>query len=177
MESNSRRGVRWIGAAAAVAVLLTAGCSSGSAAPEVAGAGGSGRAKPQDDDQVRRAWVDCMHKQGQTGVEQDKDGNIGFPAARTDTGLPEGYETATRICDEKVPGIHQVQQANKAKFVEMGRKWVACVRQNGYPDMPDPDPKDGIVVIPRAVFDATKWSVAGKACDERFPMPGYRIGE
>ncbi|MEV7521872.1 hypothetical protein [Streptomyces sp. NPDC091371] len=180
-RSRSVRGV--LAAGAAAAVLASAGCSSGDPVPEVAGAGstgpgkGKGKGKPQDDNAVRRAWVDCMHKQGQTSVEQDKDGNIGFPAASTDSGLPPGYDTAARLCDEKVPGIHQVQRADQAKFVEMARTWVTCARKNGYPDMPDPDPKEGIVIIPRAAFDAGKWDAAGRACDPQFPLPGYRIGE
>ncbi|MFZ3493792.1 hypothetical protein ACODT5_11325 [Streptomyces sp. 5.8] len=164
-------------AASAAAVLALAGCSAATPAPEVAGGGGGGQVKPQDDNAVRRAWVDCMHKQGQTSVEQDKDGNIGFPAASTDSGMPSGYETAARLCDEKVPGIHQVQRADSAKFTEMARKWVECARKNGYPDMPDPDPEEGTVVVPRALFDAAKWDAASSACEARFPLPGYRIGE
>ncbi|MFD6885345.1 hypothetical protein [Streptomyces sp. NPDC059957] len=181
IRERSVRGLRSLralpAAASAAAVLALAGCSAGSPAPEVAGADRGGKVKPQDDNAVRRAWVDCMHKQGQTSVEQDKDGNIGFPAASTDTGLPSGYDAASRLCDEKVPGIHQVQQADNAKYVEMARKWVECARKNGYSDMPDPDPKEGVVVIPRAVFDASKWDAAARACDAQFPLPGYRIGE
>ncbi|MCM1970529.1 MULTISPECIES: hypothetical protein [unclassified Streptomyces] len=172
------RGLRALpAAAAAAAVLALAGCSADAPAPEVAGGDRGGRAKPQDDNAVRRAWVDCMHQQGQTSVEQDKDGNIGFPAASTDTGMPSGYDAASRLCDEKVPGIHQIQQADSAKYVEMARKWVECARKNGYSDMPDPDPEEGVVVVPRAVFDPAKWDAAARACDAQFPLPGYRIGE
>ncbi|MFI5981888.1 hypothetical protein ACIBEA_13530 [Streptomyces sp. NPDC051555] len=180
-ESTTRgravRGVVAVGAA--VAVLALTGCSSQAAAPQVAGAegAGKGKGKAQDDNAVRKAWVDCMHKQGQTSVQQDKDGNIGFPAAGTDSGMLSGYDTAGRLCDEKVPGIHQIQKADNAKFVEMARKWVACARKNGYPDMPDPDAEEPVVVIPRAVFNEAKWDAASKACDAQFPLPGYRIGE
>ncbi|MFD5145674.1 hypothetical protein [Streptomyces sp. NPDC058401] len=180
-ELRGLRGLRRLravpGAAAAVAVLALAGCSAAAPAPEVAGSDRGGKVKPQDDNAVRRAWVDCMHQQGQTSVEQDKDGNIGFPAASTDTGLPSGYDAAARLCDEKVPGIHQIQKADSAKFVELARKWVECARKNGYPDMPDPDPEEATVVIPRALFDAAKWDAASRACDAQFPLPGYRIGE
>lgn len=172
---RSIRGVVAVGAA--VAVLALTGCSSEETAPKVAGAEGAGKGKPQDDNAVRKAWVDCMHKQGQTSVEQDKDGNISFPASGTDSGMASGYDTASRLCDEKVPGIHQVQKADNAKFVEMARKWVACARKNGYPDMPDPDAKEPVVVIPRAIFNEAKWDAASKACDAQFPLPGYRIGE
>lgn len=173
-----RRSIRvGLVAAAAGTILTVAGCSSDDSAPKVAGDEGAGRAKPQDDNAVRKAWVDCMHKQGQAGVTQDKDGNIAFPAAKTDTGLEPGFETATKLCDEKVPGIKQAKQADNTKLVEMSRKWVECARKNGYTDMPDPDPKTAIVTVPRAVFDPTKWDAASRACDARFPMAGYSIGE
>ncbi|MFE4634920.1 hypothetical protein ACFRJ1_16315 [Streptomyces sp. NPDC056773] len=178
---RSVRGLRALpataAATAAVAVLALAGCSADAPAPEVAGGERGGKAKPQDDNAVRRAWVDCMHKQGQTSVEQDKEGNISFPAASTDSGMPSGYEDAARLCDEKVPGIHQVKKADNGKFVEMARKWVECARKNGYADMPDPGAEDGVVVVPRTVFDEAKWDAASRACDAQFPLPGYRIGE
>lgn len=175
-RGRSVRGMVAVGAA--VAVLALVGCSSKEVAPEVAGAEGAGKGKPQDDNATRKAWVDCMHKQGQTSVEQDKDGNITFPASGTDSGVAAGFDTASRLCDEKVPGIHQVKQADDTKYVEMARKWVACARKNGYADMPDPDPKDrGTVVIPRAKFDEAKWDAVSKACEAQFPLPGYRIGE
>lgn len=173
-RGRSVRGV--LAGGAAVAVLALAGCSSGESAPEVAGGEGQVQGKQQDDNAVRRAWVSCMHKQGQTSVEQDKDGNISFPASGTGSGLPQGFETASRLCDEKVPGINQIREADSAKFVEMARKWVKCARKNGYSDMPDPDPKDGTVVIPSAKFDEAKWDAVARACNAKFTPPGYRIG-
>ncbi|WP_439678161.1 hypothetical protein [Embleya sp. MST-111070] len=165
-----------LAAVAAGMVLAVAGCSSGDSAPKVAGDEGGGKAKAQDDNAVRKAWVDCMHKQGQNSVSQDKDGNITFEAASTGTGLPPGFETASRLCDEKVPGINQVKHADNAKWVEMSRKWVECARKNGYTDMPDPDPKSGLLAIPKAMFDDAKWGAAERACVQ-FPLAGYRIGE
>ncbi|MFD9691374.1 hypothetical protein ACFY2K_16975 [Kitasatospora sp. NPDC001309] len=169
--------VRAVLAATAVAVaLMVSGCSSADQAPRVAGDGNGGRSAPQDDAAVRKAWVDCMHQQGQTGVQQDKDGNIGVPAAGTDSGSAGDYEPAAKICDAKVPGIHQVTLKNHERFVEMARAFVACARKNGYPDLPDPDPKNGILEIPRASFDMAKWDAVQPACG-KLPMPGYHIGE
>ncbi|MEV7277335.1 hypothetical protein [Streptomyces sp. NPDC093111] len=173
MRSGTRRVV--LAAAAVAAVLMASGCSAEDAAPRVAGDGGAQKSGGQNDDAVRKAWVDCMHAQGQSGVQQDKEGNIAIPAAGTDGSSPEGYENAAKVCDAKVPGIHQVKSKNDAKFAEMGRAYVACARKNGYPDLPDPDEK-GILVIPTNVFDAAKWDAIQPACS-KLPMPGYRIGQ
>ncbi|MFE3766609.1 hypothetical protein ACFXPI_33165 [Streptomyces sp. NPDC059104] len=177
MQNRTGRAVL---AAVVVAVALVAsGCSEGSSAPRVAGdkGSGSGPGKPQDDNAVRRDWVNCMHGQGQNSVQQDKDGNIFLPA----TGLggdasASGYDTASKLCDEKVPGIRQAMEKGREKFVEEARTWVACGRKNGYPDLPDPDPKTGTVVIPTNSFDPAKWDAIQPACS-KLPMPGYRIGE
>ncbi|MFE3069189.1 hypothetical protein [Streptomyces sp. NPDC059247] len=164
-------------AAGAVAVALAvSGCSaSQDEAPEVAGASGPGGGKPQDDTAVKQSWVSCMHAQGQTQVLIDKEGNIAVPASGTGSAPVGGYDAAARTCDEKNPGIHQVQEKNNKKFVDMARAFVACGRKNGYPDMPDPDPKDGILVFTGQSFDGAKWDAVQPACG-KLPMPGYRIG-
>lgn len=173
MRSGTRRGV--LAATAVAAVLVASGCSAEDTAPRVAGGDGTVKSGPQNDDAVRKAWVDCMHTQGQGSVEQDKEGNITIPAAGTDGGSVEGYETAAKVCDAKVPGIHQVKSKNDAKFAEQGRAFVACARKNGYPDLPDPDAQ-GVLVIPTKLFDAAKWDAIQPACG-KLPMPGYRIGQ
>ncbi|MEV6976638.1 hypothetical protein [Kitasatospora sp. NPDC093806] len=174
---RTRTTVRTVLAATAVAAaLVVSGCSSQDEAPRVAGAGSGGSSAPQDDDAVRRAWVDCMHQQGQTGVQQDKDGSITVPAAGTGSGSADDYEPAAKICDAKVPGIHQTKQKNNERFVEMARVFVACARKNGYPDLPDPDARTGILNIPGASFDRDKWDAMQPACGN-LPMPGYHIGQ
>ncbi|MFJ9948197.1 hypothetical protein [Kitasatospora sp. NPDC091207] len=171
------RTVRTVLAAAAVtAALAMSGCSSSDPAPRVEGGAATGKGKPQDDGAVRQAWVNCMHQEGQNGVELDKDGNILIPAAGTDGGSTTGYDTAARSCDAKVPGIHQVKPKNMEKSIEEARAFVACARKNGYPDLPDPDPKTAILTIPRASFDMAKWDAIQPACG-RLPMPGYSIGQ
>ncbi|MFB7514859.1 hypothetical protein [Streptomyces sp. NPDC056144] len=165
-------------ATAALAVtLVMSGCSAEDGAPRVAGDDGSAASAPQDGNAIRRSWVTCMHGQGQNQVQQDKDGNIYTPAAGTDgSGNIAAYEAAVKVCDAKNPGIRQVNEKVDRKFAEMGRAWVACARKHGYADLPDPDPKDGVLVIPSKSFDAAKWDAVQPACS-KLPLPGYRIGE
>ncbi|MFJ6574884.1 hypothetical protein ACIQMY_02860 [Streptomyces sp. NPDC091368] len=165
-----------IAAAAVAAALVMSGCSaSQDEAPKVAGDDGTGGGTPQDDSAIKQSWVSCMHTQGQTQVLLDKEGNIAIPASGTGSAPVGGYEAAAKLCDEKNPGIHQVQEKNHKKFVDMARAFVACGRKNGYPDMPDPDPKNGTLVFTNETFDAAKWDAIQPACG-KLPMPGYRIG-
>ncbi|MFB7586311.1 hypothetical protein [Streptomyces sp. NPDC056169] len=176
MRSRTVRAL--VAAAAVTAALVMSGCSSEDSAPRVAGDDGSGAAAPQDDNVVRRAWVTCMHGQGQNSVDQDKDGNIFTPASQLggDASSIAAYEAAVKVCDAKNPGIHQATAKTDQKFVEQARAWVECGRKHGYPDLPDPDPKTGVLVIPRQSFDPVKWDAVQPACS-KLPLPGYRIGE
>lgn len=166
-----------LAAAAVTAALVMSGCSSPAPAPDVAGGDGTEKSKPQDDNAVRRAWVDCMHQQGQNSVEQDKEGNISFPASGTgESSGTDAYDAASKICDAKVPGIHQAVRKNNEKFVEQGRAFVACARKNGYADIPDPDPKTGLLAFSAASFNAERWDAIQPACG-KLPLPGYSIGQ
>ncbi|TXS80552.1 hypothetical protein EAO76_01785 [Streptomyces sp. sk2.1] len=157
------------------AALLLSACSSDDPAPRVAGDNGAKKAEQQDGAALRQAWVACMHKQGQTDVEQDKDGNITFPASGTDGASAEGYEKAAKICDAKVPGVQQVTGKTQEKLIAQARAFVACARKNGYPDIPDPDPKEGILTFTAKTFDVAKWDAIQPSCG-KLPMPGYTIG-
>ncbi|MER8034014.1 hypothetical protein [Streptomyces hydrogenans] len=175
-DMRERIGRTLMAATAVAAALVMSGCSaSQDAAPRVAGDDGSDTGVPQDDAAVKQSWVSCMHARGQTQVVLDKEGNISVPAAGTGSAPVGGYDEAAKVCDGKNPGIHQVQKKNNKKFVDMARAFVACGRKNGYPDMPDPSPEDGILVFTGQSFDAAKWDAIQPACGE-LPMPGYRIG-
>ncbi|MFF4323204.1 hypothetical protein [Streptomyces sp. NPDC001568] len=175
---RSRTGRVLMAAAAVSAALVMSGCSSQEDAPKVAGGDGSGKRKQQDDNEVRRAWVTCMHGQGRNEVQQDKDGNITIPASGTGDVDADfaAYEKAAKVCDEKVPGIHQAKSKLNQKFADEARAWVACARKNGYAELPDPDARTGILNIPRLKFDGAKWDAVQPACS-KLPAPSYSIGE
>ncbi|MFJ7491993.1 hypothetical protein ACIQZB_12185 [Streptomyces sp. NPDC097727] len=173
MHGRTRRTL--LASAVMAAALLLSACSSDDSAPRVAGDDGTKKAEQQDGAALRQDWVDCMHKQGQTDVELDKDGNITFPASKTDGASAEAYEKAAKICDAKVPGVQQVTGKTQEKLLAQARAFVACARKNGYPDIPDPDPQAGIITFTPTTFDTAKWDAIQPACG-KLPMPGYTIG-
>ncbi|QKW04994.1 hypothetical protein HUT18_00130 [Streptomyces sp. NA04227] len=175
MRSRTERALMM--AAAVTAALVMSGCSAQDSAPKVAGDHGEGSSKPQDDNAVRRAWVTCMHEQGQNQVQQDKDGNIFTPAAKTGAeASTAAYEAAVKVCDAKNPGIHQAKAKGFQKFVDEARAWVACARKNGYADLPDPDPKTAVLHIPKQSFDQAKWAAVQQPCS-KLPGPSFTIGQ
>ncbi|WP_424215772.1 hypothetical protein ACN20G_26815 (plasmid) [Streptomyces sp. BI20] len=170
-------------AIALTSLLVVSGCSDAREAPRVAGDEGSGKSAsaPRDENAIRKAWVDCMREQGQNGVRQNEDGDIvmdasglGDPGAGAQ-GSADGYDEASKTCDTKVPGIRQTRKEVNEKFLAQARDFVACARENGYRELPDPDPASAILVIPRNSFDGAKWDAALVACG-KFQV-SYRIGE
>lgn len=160
-------------------VLVVAGCSGGKEAPRVAGdQGGSGGTETgqRDPRAIRQAFVNCMHEQGQSGVSLDDKGNIVLKSngAGDDTA---GYDQASKICNAKVPGIQQERDARNAKMVKAARKFVACARKNGLPDIPDPDPKDGTVNFKKEP-DMDAFAKVGQLCTkDGQQLPGYTIDQ
>ncbi|MEG8281262.1 hypothetical protein [Streptomyces sp. AHA2] len=117
-----------------------------------------------------------MHEQGQSGVSLDDKGNIVLKSngAGDDTA---GYDHASKICNAKVPGIQQERDARNAKMVKAARKFVACARKNGLPDIPDPDPKDGTVNFEKEP-DMDAFAKVGQLCTkDGQQLPGYTIDQ
>ncbi|WP_372405334.1 hypothetical protein [Streptomyces luteireticuli] len=168
-------------ALAVAAVVSVSGCTAEQKAPDVAGGGGaSASGKPKDQRAVRQQWVDCMHQEGQTGVIMGPKGEVQIPAGgavgKSGGGADNSaYDQAEKTCNAKVPGMQQVQEQDKQKAVDQARKYVACLRGNGYADAPDPDPKTGVIVVDPKKWDKAKFGVAAKACT-KIPGPGIQVG-
>ncbi|MFI2471634.1 hypothetical protein ACH475_35570 [Streptomyces globisporus] len=165
--------------AGACFALVVTGCSGGKEAPRVAGdQAGSGGTKSgqQDPRAIRQAYVNCMHDQGQTGLSLDDKGRIVSKSNEAGNDVT-GYNQAAKICDAKVPGMQQERAKGNAKIVEGARKFVACARKNGMPDMADPDPNDGTVVFKKAP-DVEAFNRVNQLCNkEGQQIPGYKLDQ
>ncbi|MFC0114652.1 hypothetical protein [Kibdelosporangium aridum] len=93
--------------------------------------------------------------------------------------LPEGVdkqklEAAEAKCKQFMPNGGEPQKASP-EMVEAARKMAQCMRDNGYPDFPDPDENGGIAIKGGAGMDPKdpKFQEAHKKCEQFLPKgPG-----
>ncbi|GIM90335.1 hypothetical protein [Paractinoplanes toevensis] len=130
---------------AALIVLCTAGCGS-SATPDPAAS---------EDRQTQAVkYSQCMRENGVPSFPDPVDGRIQLriePGSDLD---PEGepFKKAQQACKDLEPaGLGNAGQNGE----QQGRvlKWVACMRQNGVPNMPDPQADGKMLVGPDTGVD------------------------
>lgn len=129
--------------------LGVAGCGGSGEEPAVATAGGGGgtttaSASPVaqlSDDERRLKFTTCMRENG-----------IDMPDPEAGSGLrlrfgkdtdPQKLEAAMEKCRQHLPNGGEKLKLNPAQL-EQARKLAACMRENGVPDFPDPQPDGGI---------------------------------
>jgi hypothetical protein len=153
-------------------VSVTACTSNGEKpAPEVAGDQGkqNEQGKTQNPKDVAEAYAKCMREQGQE-VKVDE-GGISVPGARPgeeDKAGGAGMAEAMEKCDKQVPGMKQQKEKANPKALKQNRGLAECLRGNGIPNMPDPDPKKGGLTVPKDAA-GDKWTKAMSICGDKFP--------
>ncbi|WP_137993148.1 hypothetical protein [Streptomyces vilmorinianum] len=119
-------------AVAVCASLLVTGCS----------AGGSDGATGE------RAYYGCLEENGVV-LEKRDDGVL---RVDKDKGKNDGaaYAAAQAKCADLLTSASPTASASppSAAFMDHAKKFSACVRANGYPRYPDPDPATGEVKVP-----------------------------
>lgn len=140
---------------AALGLLLTlvsAGCAQGdNDGPGVATAGNgaantsaSPTAKASRDPDAPLKFAKCMREQGLTWFP-DPD-----TSGRTAIRIPKGFdvkklEAAQQACKEFAPGMDGDGDAKPdPEALENMRQMAKCMRENGVPNFPDPEPGGGI---------------------------------
>lgn len=81
------------------------------------------------------------------------------------TASPEEVQAALAACKEFAPTAQDMQQAPKpdAKQLEQARKYVKCLRANGY-NAPDPDPETGGIPLDQDAGNMDKLQAAAEKC-------------
>ncbi|MFI1483113.1 hypothetical protein [Streptomyces sp. NPDC020747] len=87
------------------------------------------------------------------------------------TASPEEVEAALAACKDFAPTAQDMQSGQKpdAKRLEQARKYVKCLRANGY-DAPDPDPETGGLPLNEdAMKNMDKLQAAAEKCKDVNP--------
>ena len=113
-------------------VLATAACG---------GNGGKPSAVPSTTDRNAQAvkYSQCMRENGVPSFPDPVDGRIQLRAEKGSDLDPEsaGFKKAQETCKQYEPaGLGQ--QGQNGQQQAQALKWVQCMRQNGVPNMPDP---------------------------------------
>ncbi|HZM77530.1 MAG TPA: hypothetical protein VFC19_17570 [Candidatus Limnocylindrales bacterium] len=114
---------------ALMAGLALAGCSSPPAGDGVATAGsGAPAVAPAPAD--RRAWAQCMRRNGVDVPDEGK-----YDPGRFDK---KQVAPAEQACRQFLPPADRIRPMDAAE-VELWRRWAQCMREHGI-DVEDPDP-------------------------------------
>ncbi|MER7439183.1 hypothetical protein [Micromonospora avicenniae] len=128
--------------------LGVAGCGAPSEEPAVATAGGGAAATASaspvtqlGDDERRLRFTTCMRENGvdMPDPEPGSGQRLRFGKG-TD---PEEIEAAMEKCRQYLPNGGEKLKLNPEQL-EQARKLAACMRENGVPEFPDPQPDGGI---------------------------------
>lgn len=173
----------------AVPMLLLAvalsGCSAEPEEQKVASAGGdvkpsAGASAPVDEAAQGRKFAQCMRGEGVDMPDPGAEGMAAMPALDPkDSAAMKKMNAAVEKCREFLPNGGEAPKAS-AEDLAKAREYAKCVRENGLPDFPDPDPETGRFKIDpdkSKAFD--KMSEASEKCQQfgAGVMPGVEAGQ
>lgn len=169
----------------AVPLLLLAGLAacarSGEGGPGVAtvGNGASASASPDPsapavaEEERKRQFTDCMRGEGVDIDDFKADG--GGVAVRVDK---QQAQKAMETCRKYLPDGGEQPKLSPAD-IEKVREYAKCMRENGVPDFPDPDPETGEIIRRGTAegsgsgttedFDKHDISAADEKCRDKLP--------
>jgi hypothetical protein len=140
-----RGGRLLVGALLSVVLVGGAGaCSEGDDEPSVASADSDGSSETTDTTAPAptdaSAFADCMRDQGI--AVGDPDPVTGIPEIPDDVDpAGEAYQSAMDACQDLLPeGGLRGDAAGEGPTTEQLQDFAECMRQNGLPDFPDPQP-------------------------------------
>jgi hypothetical protein len=160
-----------------VLVLALGGCAAGNDGDGVATANGGApaatatTAPPAEEDGLK--FAQCMRDNGLPSFEDPEPGERGVRIA-----IPPGtdktkVDAAMQACKRYLPHGGEPPKLD-ARALEQARQMAKCMRENGVPDFPDPQP-DGGVVVDGSKFGAgpgaPAFDAAQKACARFQPFP------
>lgn len=129
-----------------VPLLILTACG-GNNAPDVASAGGEPGTPTAVVDVVtryveqRRAWVKCLREHGLEVTDPDPKGEVEFPNRpdKTDPTVMGAMEACKSLL-APVPEELMEEEEVTPELAQRRREYSKCMRDNGWPGFPDPDP-------------------------------------
>lgn len=102
-------------------------------------------------DQAIAAWrsaIQCVRDHGWTVPDPafDDRGNATFPVEMGKP--PDDVLAACRQLIDALPNQGSNENAPSPEDIRLGRQFAACMRQNGLPDWPDPNPDGTFPLVP-----------------------------
>lgn len=179
----------WAGLTAVPMILLAtvlAGCAA--AADDGGGVATAGRtsagpsASPTvaaDEEERRQQFIDCMQAEG-VEVEVEGDAGSGKSGIRARQGQDgnSDMKAAMEKCRQFMPNGGEAPKLS-AEDIEKMREYAACMRANGVPNFPDPDPETGGIKIesqPGDGLDKDSLKEAEEKCKDKQPNIGGAKG-
>ncbi|MFI6504891.1 hypothetical protein [Nonomuraea typhae] len=148
----------------AALALLTACGNTGTAADRAS--------TPQEAMAVMRELATCLRANGLPRFPDpvfDQSGEPGFPS-----GAPTPPREAADACAsviDRLPAQGQRVRAPSREEMASWRRFAECMRANGLPAWPDPNP-DGTFSLPAELLDKRAFMRQAGACDQHNPDPG-----
>ncbi|MFG1605121.1 hypothetical protein [Actinoplanes sp. NPDC049265] len=112
-----------------------------------------------------RAYAKCMRENGVDMPDPDGDGVLRAPAMKAGAPVDKKMEAASEKCLPLLPAdVGGAPQKMTPEDLAKARAQAKCMRENGVPDYPDPDPETGAIALPEKQMDVSKLQSAGKKC-------------
>ena len=124
---------------------------------------------PVDKAAAGRAYAQCMRDNGVPDFpDPDANGQLRGPGHEK-AGDPK-FQAAQEKCRDLAPGGEH--QKTDPASVEQMRQFSQCMRANGLPDFPDPDPNGQLRGAGHEQQDNPKFRAAMEACRQKLPGGG-----
>ena len=126
-------------------------------------------AAPADRAEAARAYAQCIRDNGVPDFpDPDADGELRGPAHEKQD--DPAFQAAQEKCRDLAPGGEH--EKSDPATVEQMRKFSQCMRDNGLPDFPDPDPDGRLRGAGHEQQDTPTYRAAMEACRQKLPGGG-----
>jgi hypothetical protein len=132
------RGMSAIAVAAGISVLVA--CSGENDSPDVVSVDGSSPSSEVNREQQLGEYRDCLTENGVTLLEEPTE--EGLPQVDKERTPLDTVSSATEACRAQLPSGGEVTQPDPDEIATRQR-YAECMRENGIPAYPDPDPRTG----------------------------------